>query len=225
MFEARAMAAEMMWLPVAALIDGGQKTMLMTKLKIATAILLVVGIIAIPATGLAYRALAGEGPDQKQKQEARGELSGKELGAEKDLRLLDAEVARLKTDIEEMKKRLQPLRKGKAGDGKFVIKVYQVIGLVDGGLGGGLGGGFGGGLGSPVGGDGKSLIRVITKTIEPMSWCDMGGDGSIEYLPAATCLVIRQSPDIQKQVQDLLDAVEKANKDEVEPPGNGAPAP
>ena len=210
----------MMWLPVAALIDRVEKTMLMTKLKIATAIMLVVGIIAIPATGLAYRALAGEGPDQKQKQEARGELPGKELGAEKDLRLLDAEVARLKTDIEEMKKRMLPVRKGKAGDAKFVIKVYQVVALVDGGLGGGING--------PMGGDGKSLIRVITKTIEPTSWCDMGGDGSIEYLPAATCLVIRQTPDIQKQVQDLLDAVEKANKgkyDDGPPPKDGAGEP
>jgi hypothetical protein len=58
--------------------------------------------------------------------------------------------------------------------------------------------------------NGQTLIRVITNTIQPTTWDRMGGEGSMEYLQAADCLIVRQSPEIQKEIQDLLDAVQKA---------------
>ena len=169
---------------VAALIDGVLKTMLMTKLKIATAVLLVVSLVAIPASGLAYWAIAGEGPEKKQRQEVRPDAVAKDPGAEeKELRQLAAKVDRLQAENAELKKRMQKqANRPKAGDAKLVIKVYAVTGLT-----------------TEVEEDAteaRSLRRVISNTIEPTSWGEQGGDGAMEYLPAADCLVIRQSPEI-----------------------------
>jgi type II secretory pathway component GspD/PulD (secretin) len=49
------------------------------------------------------------------------------------------------------------------------------------------------------------LIRLISETIEPYSWADKGGTGKIEYYPLGMSLVVSQTPDIQEQVQQLLD--------------------
>ncbi|MBN1588716.1 MAG: hypothetical protein JW888_04300, partial [Pirellulales bacterium] len=92
-----------------------------------------------------------------------------------------------------------------------------------GGMGGGMmGGGMGGGfmnvedICAQVGGDGvggtparstpntvmDSLLQVITMSVTPDSWQSMGGEGHVE--PFGTSLVVRQTPTIHKQIQDLL---------------------
>ena len=48
------------------------------------------------------------------------------------------------------------------------------------------------------------LIKMITSTIKPETWSDMGGPGTIEYYPLGLALVITQTPDIQEQVAELL---------------------
>jgi type II secretory pathway component GspD/PulD (secretin) len=48
------------------------------------------------------------------------------------------------------------------------------------------------------------LIKMITSTIKPETWSDMGGQGTIEYYPLGLALVITQTPDIQEQVAELL---------------------
>ncbi|MCS6976753.1 MAG: hypothetical protein NZM31_07035, partial [Gemmatales bacterium] len=50
-----------------------------------------------------------------------------------------------------------------------------------------------------------TLIQLIQNTIEPASWDTMGGSGHIEYYPIGMSLVVSQTPDIQEQVQLLLD--------------------
>jgi RNA polymerase sigma factor (sigma-70 family) len=211
-----------------ALTEGVLKSMSLTKLETVVAVMLVVGIIVIPAAGLAYRAMAGE-PGRSERQAALLGLPVKDQEDEPraeerlNLRQLRAEVERLRADNEELKRRLQQqVRKEKAGDVKLVVKVYPVASLVeDAELGDALldqqpvnprvfpvvtASLIDAALKVPA----EPLKRVITKTIEPTSWYDVGGDGSLEYLPAARSLVIRQTPDIQKQVQELLDALGKA---------------
>ncbi len=69
--------------------------------------------------------------------------------------------------------------------------------------------------GSPA--DGKNadsrlheiLIKLITTTIKPESWSDMGGPGTIEFWPLTMALVVNQTPDIQEQVAELLAALRK----------------
>ncbi len=59
------------------------------------------------------------------------------------------------------------------------------------------------------------LIRLITNTIEPQSWHDQGGKGTIQYFPIGLALVINQTPDIIEQISDLLAALRRLQDLEV----------
>ncbi len=59
------------------------------------------------------------------------------------------------------------------------------------------------------------LIKLITNTISPQSWASMGGQGTIEYFPLGFALVINQTPDVQEQIQDLLQALRRLQDQEV----------
>lgn len=61
----------------------------------------------------------------------------------------------------------------------------------------------------------KELIRLIQNTISPTSWRDMGGPGSIEFLPLSNALVVNQTTDIQEQIADLLQALRRLQDQEV----------
>jgi RNA polymerase sigma factor (sigma-70 family) len=50
----------------------------------------------------------------------------------------------------------------------------------------------------------EALIRLITRTIRPRTWAEMGGPGTIEYFPMTTSLVVAQSPDVHKEIRALL---------------------
>jgi type II secretory pathway component GspD/PulD (secretin) len=59
------------------------------------------------------------------------------------------------------------------------------------------------------------LIKLITSTVEPRSWADQGGPGTIDFHPLTNALVINQTPDIQDQIQDLLNALRRMIDQEV----------
>ncbi|MCI0455887.1 MAG: hypothetical protein L0Z62_02765 [Gemmataceae bacterium] len=59
------------------------------------------------------------------------------------------------------------------------------------------------------------LINLITKTIAPETWSDVGGKGTIQYFPTGLALVINQVQDVQEQVQDLLAALRRLQDLEV----------
>ena len=61
----------------------------------------------------------------------------------------------------------------------------------------------------------EMLIKLLTSTISPQAWNNMGGPGTIEYFPLTMSLVINQSPDIQEQVSDLLTALRRLQDQEV----------
>jgi hypothetical protein len=107
-----------------------------------------------------------------------------------------------------------------------------------GGLGGGMGalggalGQFGGGMGMMGGGMGfqggmgggqqwlhlgeHQLIQVITRTVGPTTWAEMGGPGSIAYLPRGGSLVVSQCSEIQDQIQTLIEELRAAKKQQEE---------
>jgi type II secretory pathway component GspD/PulD (secretin) len=61
----------------------------------------------------------------------------------------------------------------------------------------------------------EELIRLITSTVAPLSWRDVGGQGTIEFYPLGMALVINQTPDIQEQVADLLGALRRLEDQQV----------
>jgi type II secretory pathway component GspD/PulD (secretin) len=68
---------------------------------------------------------------------------------------------------------------------------------------------------SPTSGMEDTLIKLITTMIKPESWDSMGGPGSIDYFPLVMALTINQTPDIQEQVQELLQALRRLQDIEV----------
>lgn len=53
----------------------------------------------------------------------------------------------------------------------------------------------------------QGLIDLIINTIEPDSWRQNGGKGSITYYPHNPALVIRQTSDTHEQISELLRAL------------------
>jgi type II secretory pathway component GspD/PulD (secretin) len=59
------------------------------------------------------------------------------------------------------------------------------------------------------------LIKLITNNIASQTWAEAGGPGTIDYFPLGMALIINQTPDVQEQVQDLLDALRRLQDLEV----------
>ena len=91
-----------------------------------------------------------------------------------------------------------------------------------GGIGGSGGGGYGGGMGMMGGGMGMmgiydydreyradNLIYLIEDTIEPDSWFDAGGEGSVTIYENKK-LIILQTRDIHKEIETLLNEMRKS---------------
>jgi type II secretory pathway component GspD/PulD (secretin) len=60
-----------------------------------------------------------------------------------------------------------------------------------------------------------TLIKLITGTIRPETWQDAGGPGTIDFHPLTMALVVNQTPDIQEQIADLLQALRRLQDQEV----------
>jgi type II secretory pathway component GspD/PulD (secretin) len=61
----------------------------------------------------------------------------------------------------------------------------------------------------------EQLITLVTSTISPKLWADMGGPGTIDYFPLGMALVINQTPDVHEQIADLLAALRRLQDVEV----------
>jgi hypothetical protein len=62
---------------------------------------------------------------------------------------------------------------------------------------------------SAAAGEEETLMRLITSTIAPRTWAAKGGTGTVDYFPLTHSLVIRQTPEVQEQVADLLAALRR----------------
>jgi hypothetical protein len=109
---------------VAALTEGVLKTMLLTKLKTTIATLLVIGIVSTGATGIAYRALAADGPNPPQEQRAMSDQAIRNQEApEKEPRQVKAELERLQAENEALKTQLRKMQQLPQFD-KVTVKTH-----------------------------------------------------------------------------------------------------
>jgi type II secretory pathway component GspD/PulD (secretin) len=60
-----------------------------------------------------------------------------------------------------------------------------------------------------------TLIKLITSTIAPQTWTDVGGQGTIQYFPLGMALIVNQTQDLQEQISDLLAALRRLQDLEV----------
>ncbi|HET6881243.1 MAG TPA: hypothetical protein VFI31_13870 [Pirellulales bacterium] len=66
-----------------------------------------------------------------------------------------------------------------------------------------------GGLGGGTNADYESLIELITSTIAPTTWDDVGGPGSIQQFPSNLSLVISQTQEVHEEIADLLEQLRR----------------
>jgi len=66
-----------------------------------------------------------------------------------------------------------------------------------------------GGLGGGSGADFDPIIDLITTTIAPQSWDDVGGPGSISGFDTNLSLVVSQTQEIHEQIADLLEQLRR----------------
>jgi general secretion pathway protein D len=70
--------------------------------------------------------------------------------------------------------------------------------------------GFGpGGMGGGVQPDFDSLIELITGTIAPQTWTDVGGQGAIKQFATNLSLVISQTQEVHEEIADLLEQLRR----------------
>jgi len=50
----------------------------------------------------------------------------------------------------------------------------------------------------------KKLMKVITDAVQPETWADRGGIGSIEYFPLTRSIVVNHTASAQEQVEEML---------------------
>ncbi|NQU22324.1 MAG: hypothetical protein HQ567_13675, partial [Candidatus Nealsonbacteria bacterium] len=83
------------------------------------------------------------------------------------------------------------------------------------GSGGGSGGnmpigfGPGGGLGGGANADFDSLIELITSTIQPTTWDEVGGPGSIAPFETNLSIVVSQTQEVHEEIVDLLEQLRR----------------
>ena len=70
--------------------------------------------------------------------------------------------------------------------------------------------GFGpGGLGGGDQADFESLIELITSTIAPTTWAEVGGPGTINEFKGNLSLVVSQTQEVHEEIADLLDQLRR----------------
>jgi hypothetical protein len=153
-----------------------------------------------------------EDPKKLQQEIERLQKENDDLRKQKEIlsRVVRDELAQKKLDnysIGQDSGMSKPPRLEKPRPGNLIIKVYPVASLT--------------GPSAVEGFEARSLMRVLTNTIDPSSWKEMGGEGSMEYYAEGGCLVIRQTPEAQQQVRDLLDMLRRAKKEHDSSPQGG----
>lgn len=66
-----------------------------------------------------------------------------------------------------------------------------------------------GGLGGAAAADFDSLIELITTTIKPDTWEEVGGSGAIQEFESTLSLVVTQTQDVHEEVADLLEQLRR----------------
>jgi general secretion pathway protein D len=74
-------------------------------------------------------------------------------------------------------------------------------------LGSGMGGP--GGMGGGVQADFDSLIDLITNTVQPTTWDEVGGPGTVSQFETNLSLVISQTQEVHDQIRDLLEQLRR----------------
>lgn len=68
------------------------------------------------------------------------------------------------------------------------------------------------------------LIELVTQTVAPSTWDEVGGAGSIEYFKACGALAATNAPDVHPQIVDLLTGLRKVRRQQAQAAGDNTAA-
>jgi hypothetical protein len=71
----------------------------------------------------------------------------------------------------------------------------------------------------------EELLDVIVTTVEPRSWTENGGEGTVEYYYRARAVVVNQTPEVHEQIAELLASLRKAKEQSENAPARPGPSP
>lgn len=192
LFAAGPVAAGAIPAPVVALSEGVLKTMMLKKLKLALVALLATGIVGTGVTGLAFQAAAGDDPKAKPTSEAKSaKLLVEPAGSDMELRQIKAELEKLRSEVDAFKKQAQAtalVPTPEVKPEKLAIRVYSIKDLVK----------------EDNNENSPAIIRVLTNIVQPNSWAQQGGSGSVEYFQVGKSLVISHTAEVHKEIETLL---------------------
>jgi hypothetical protein len=193
-------AATLISANAAALMEGVIKAMLLTKLKTAITVLLVLGMVAFGGGLLCHHAALGQ-------QVASAERAGEKSAIQQPVPGTK-DAANPKTDGEKAppkavrKKESLQTKKEKAH--MVTYPVADLVVPIE-----GLDVALGSNQKKPVKTKEDWLIKKIKRTVSPASWADSGGTGTIDYFPLGMALVVNNTPRVQAQVKYLLETMRR----------------
>src|SRR5262249_31647445 len=59
------------------------------------------------------------------------------------------------------------------------------------------------------------LLQILTSTIEPESWAQRGGAGTVEYFAPTMALVVSQTPEVHEKIAEMLKSMRRMQDVEV----------
>jgi len=209
----KTVAATLISANAAALMEGVIHAMLLTKLKTAIAVLLVLGLVAFGGGLLSHPAAVGQQVASAER-EGEGEQSANQqaVPGTKD-------AAHPKTDREKapeavlppravLKKETLPTKRGKVQ--RVTYLVADLVVPIE-----GLDVALGSNQKKPIKTKEDWLIKKIMRTVSPASWKDSGGTGTVHYIPVDMALVVNNTPRVQAQVKYLLETMQRVQEVQV----------
>jgi RNA polymerase sigma factor (sigma-70 family) len=181
-----------------ALMEGIIKAMLLTKLKMAITVLLVLGMVAFGGGLLCQHAAVGQQVPSAEREKSANQQAapGTKDAANPKIDGKKAPPAPVR------KKETLPTKKEKVH--MVTYPVADLVVPIE-----GLDVALGSNQKKPVKTKEDWLIKKIKRTVSPPSWADSGGAGTIDYYPLGMTLVVNNTPRVQAQVKYLLETMQR----------------
>jgi RNA polymerase sigma factor (sigma-70 family) len=198
-------AAGIISVNAATLMEGVMKAMLLTKLKTAITVLLILGMVAFGGGLLAQHAAVGHEVPSAQRE---GERSANQQAVPGTKDAANPKTDREKTQDAVPKQETLQTKKGRVQ--KVTYPVADLVVPIE-------------GLDVALGSNQKEtsktkedwLIKKVIRTVSPSSWEGCGGTGTIHYAPPGMALVVNNTPRVQAQVKYFLETMRRVQEIQV----------
>jgi RNA polymerase sigma factor (sigma-70 family) len=201
-------AATLISANAAALMEGVIKAMLLTKLKTAIAVVLVLGMVALGGGLLAHHAAVGQQLPAAEREKSANQQAVPGIKDAAHPRADGEKAPEVVPPKPVRKKETLPTKNGKIHP--VAYPVADLVVPIE-----GLDVALGSNQKEPIKTKEDWLIKKIMRTVSPASWEGSGGTGTIDYFPLGMALVVNNTPRVQAQVKYLLETMQRVQEVQV----------